>query len=106
MLPPEQGTKYTEGERMLYITAEEAARCWGVTTRLVQRYCKQGRIAGAEKLGAKIRNAQLWKTPYMVVVGGRDEAAEQISVRSRADGDLGAMKLDDFAAKLSAELEA
>ena len=47
---------------------------------------------GAEKLGAKIRNAQLWKTPYMVVVGGRDEAAEQISVRSRADGDLGAMK--------------
>ena len=42
----------------------------------------------------------------MVVVGGRDEAAEQISVRSRADGDLGAMKLDDFAAKLSAELEA
>ena len=61
---------------------------------------------GAEKLGAKIRNAQLWKVPYMVVVGGRDEAAEQISVRSRVDGDLGAMKLDDFAAKLSAELDA
>ena len=43
----------------------------------------------AEKLGAKIRNAQLWKTPYMVVVGGRDEAAGQISVRSRTEGDLG-----------------
>ena len=55
MLPPEQGTKYTEGERMLYITAEEAARRWGVTTRLVQRYCKQGRIAGAEKLGGSWR---------------------------------------------------
>lgn len=55
MLPLEQGTKYTEGERMLYITAEEAARRWGVTTRLVQRYCKQGRIAGAEKLGGSWR---------------------------------------------------
>ena len=61
---------------------------------------------GAEKLGAKIRNAQLWKTPYMVVVGARDEAAEQVSVRSRTDGDLGAMKLDDLVARLTAELEA
>lgn len=40
---------------MLYITAEEAARRWGVTTRLVQRYCKQGRISGAEKLGGSWR---------------------------------------------------
>ena len=40
---------------MRYITAEEAARRWGVTTRLVQRYCKQGRIAGAEKLGGSWR---------------------------------------------------
>lgn len=55
MLPLEQGTKYTEGERMRYITADEAARRWGVTTRLVQRYCKQGRIAGAEKLGGSWR---------------------------------------------------
>ena len=40
------------------------------------------------------------------MVGPRDEAAEQISVRSRADGDLGAMKLPDFVARLRAELEA
>lgn len=40
---------------MQYITAEEAARRWGVTSRLVQRYCKQGRIAGAEKLGGSWR---------------------------------------------------
>ena len=40
---------------MQYITVEEAARRWGVTTRLVQRYCKQGRIAGAEKLGGSWR---------------------------------------------------
>lgn len=40
---------------MQYITAEEAARRWGVTTRLVQRYCKQGRIAGADKLAGSWR---------------------------------------------------
>ena len=40
---------------MSYITAGEAARRWGVTTRLVQRYCKQGRIVGAEKLGGSWR---------------------------------------------------
>ena len=60
--------------------------------------------ASAEKLGAKIREAALMKVPYQVVVGPRDEAAEQISVRSRADGDLGAMKLPDFVARLQKEL--
>jgi len=38
-----------------------------------------------------------------VIVGGKDEAAGQISVRSRADGDLGAMKLDDFVGRMKGE---
>ena len=59
----------------------------------------------AEKLGAKIREATMMKVPYQVVVGPRDEAAGQISVRSRADGDLGAMKLEDFMAKLEKEVK-
>ena len=59
----------------------------------------------AEKLGAKIREATLMKVPYQVVVGPRDEAAGQISVRSRAEGDLGAMTLDAFAARLANELD-
>jgi threonyl-tRNA synthetase len=60
---------------------------------------------GAEKLGAKIRSAQLWKTPYMIIVGGRDEEAGVISVRSRTDGDKGQMKLEDFIENLKAELK-
>ncbi len=60
----------------------------------------------AEKLGAKIRSATLMKVPYQIVVGPRDEAAGLVSVRSRADGDLGAMKLEDLIAKLQAELTA
>ena len=59
----------------------------------------------AEKLGAKIREATLMKVPYQVVVGPRDEAAGQISVRSRAEGDLGAMTLDAFATRLANELD-
>ena len=60
----------------------------------------------AEKLGAKIREATLMKVPYQIVVGPRDEQASTVSVRSRADGDLGAMKLDDLIARLKGELEA
>ncbi len=59
--------------------------------------------ASPDKLGAKIREATLQKVPYQVVVGPRDEAADQISVRSRTEGDLGAMKLGDLVAKLAAE---
>ena len=62
--------------------------------------------SSAEKLGAKIREATLMKVPYQVVVGPRDEAAGQVSVRSRGEGDLGAMTLDALVAKLKAELEA
>ncbi len=58
----------------------------------------------AEKLGAKIREATLQKVPYQIVVGPRDEAAGTISVRSRSEGDLGAMTVDAFLAKLKAEL--
>ena len=58
----------------------------------------------AEKLGAKIREATLQKVPYQIVVGPRDEAAGTVSVRSRTDGDLGAMALDAFIARIAGEL--
>ena len=61
--------------------------------------------SSADKLGAKIREATLQKVPYQVVVGPRDEASGVISVRSRAEGDLGSMGVADFIARLSGELE-
>ena len=60
--------------------------------------------SSAEKLGAKIREATLMKVPYQIVVGPRDEAAGTVSVRSRADGDLGAMTVADLVAKLKTEV--
>ncbi len=53
-----------------------------------------------EKIGKKIREAQLEKIPYMLVVGDRDMEAGTVSVRHRAEGDLGAMSLENFTAML------
>jgi len=53
-----------------------------------------------EKIGKKIREAQLDKVPYMLVVGDRDMENGTVSPRHRADGDLGAMSFEDFAALL------
>ncbi len=57
-----------------------------------------------EKLGLKIREAQLSKVPYMLVVGAKEAGAGTVAVRSRKDGDLGAMQLDAFAEKLAVEV--
>jgi len=57
-----------------------------------------------EKLGYKIREAQLQKVPYMLVIGDRDVEKGVVSVRSRSKGDLGAMTLDDFQAMIREEI--
>jgi threonyl-tRNA synthetase len=57
-----------------------------------------------EKTGFKIREAQVHKIPYMLVVGDREVEAGQVSVRQREVGDLGAMPVDDFLARVKNEL--
>ena len=58
-----------------------------------------------EKLGYRMREAQLEKVPYMVTVGFNEAEQKTVSVRSRRDGDLGVMTLDDFIARLKGEIE-
>ncbi|MDD3396148.1 MAG: threonine--tRNA ligase [Acidaminococcaceae bacterium] len=58
-----------------------------------------------EKIGYKIREAQVKKVPYMLVVGEKEVANNEVAVRSHKDGDLGAMKLADFIAKLQKEIK-
>ena len=58
-----------------------------------------------EKIGYKIREAQMQKTPYMLVVGDKEMEDKAVGVRNRKDGDLGAMQLDAFIAKLKEEVE-
>ncbi len=49
-----------------------------------------------EKIGYKIRSAQLQKVPYMLVVGDREAAESSVSVRHRTEGDLGSRNIEDF----------
>lgn len=57
-----------------------------------------------EKTGFKIREAQVQKIPYMLVTGDREVEAGKVSVRQREAGDLGAMLLSDFIARVTSEL--
>ncbi len=59
----------------------------------------------SEKIGYKIRQAQLEKIPYMLVVGDKEAETSTISVRSRKDGDLGSSKVTDFSEKLLEEIQ-
>ena len=59
----------------------------------------------SEKIGYKIREAQLEKVPYMFIIGDKDVEANTVSVRHRKEGDLGAMKLEDFIAMAKKEID-
>ena len=58
-----------------------------------------------EKIGYKIREAQLKKMPYMLVVGDKEAESGTVSVRTRGGVDLGAMSFDEFAARLKKEVD-
>jgi len=60
--------------------------------------------ARQEKMGYKIREAQLRKIPYMLVIGDREAAEDAVAVRHRADGDQGARAVDDFIATAREEV--
>ncbi len=57
-----------------------------------------------EKIGKKIREAQLNKIPYMIVVGDKERDDKVVAVRHRKEGDLGVMSLDEFVSKISQEV--
>ncbi|MCX7922507.1 MAG: threonine--tRNA ligase [Clostridia bacterium] len=57
-----------------------------------------------EKIGYKIREAQMEKVPYMLVIGDKEMENNAVAVRSRKEGDLGAMPVDDFVNKIVEEI--
>ncbi|MBQ7881803.1 MAG: threonine--tRNA ligase, partial [Treponema sp.] len=59
----------------------------------------------SEKTGYKIREAQLEKVPYMLVVGAKEVEGNLVAVRSRKDGDIGQMSFEEFKEKLQNEIE-
>ena len=58
-----------------------------------------------EKIGYRIREAQLQKTPYMLVLGEKEQQAQLVAVRHRKDGDIGTMSAEEFIARINKEVE-
>ncbi|MDR3254124.1 MAG: threonine--tRNA ligase [Synergistaceae bacterium] len=84
-------------EHELYaIEIEDELKKWGVRVERDNR---------EEKLGRKIRDAQVEKIPYMLVVGAKEMEGRTVSVRSRSDGDLGSKSWPDLRAALDAEFD-
>jgi len=75
-----------------------------VTARLTARGFRAETDDRNEKMGARIRHAELQKIPYMLIVGEREQASDSVSPRKRKAGDLGATTVDAFADTLAAEV--
>ena len=58
----------------------------------------------SDKLGAKIRRGEIDKVPYVLVLGQKEAEAQSVSVRSRAKGDEGVLKVDDVIARFKSEV--
>ena len=87
-----------EQVRILTITDRANDYAYDLKAKLFALGCRVEVDDRNEKIGKKIREAQMEKVPYMLVVGDRDVENGTVSVRHRAEGDLGAMTYDQFAA--------
>src|SRR5262249_27283697 len=90
--------------RVLSISEKTETYAHSVVGRLKAAGLRAEVDVRAEKIGHKIREAQLEKIPYMLVVGEKEQTAGQVALRDRIDGDLGAMPLDDAIARLAQEV--
>src|SRR5262245_7626866 len=98
-LAPEQVRVLPISDRFTDYGKQVSARLSGAGFRVVGDY-------RPERLNYKIREAQVDKIPYMVVVGEKEQASGNVTVRDRLDGDLGAMSVEDLIARLNDEVKA
>ena len=91
--------------RVMPITDRAADYARQLAERLDQEGVRVDTDLRNEKIGYKIREAQMQKLPYMLVVGDKEAEAGTVSVRTRGGVDLGAMPVDDFIAKIKEEIK-
>ncbi len=97
-LSPEQVRVLTISEK-----ADDFAR--GVLAQLNEAGLRATFDDASEKIGAKIRNAQLDKVPYMLVIGQKEAEANSVAVRHNKRGDLGVKPVADFLSEIAAEVK-
>ena len=96
-LAPEQARILPVSEKVADYAQEVAAALRGAGVRV-------GVDFSQDKLGAKIRLAQVEKVPYMIVLGGKEAESRQVSVRSRKAGDEGLHAIDSFVERIKTEI--
>ena len=90
--------------KVLPISDSQLEYAKGVVEKLKDAGCRVELDDRNEKIGYKIREAQLEKVPYMLIVGDKEVEAGAVAVRSRKNGDMGAIPADEFVAKLVLEI--
>jgi threonyl-tRNA synthetase len=95
-----------EQVRLLTISEKHAKYATLCLQTLRERGIRAEIDAGPEKLGAKIRQAELNKVPYMAVIGDKEVAAQELNIRSRRQSKLGSMTIEKFMQHIGREIAA
>ena len=107
--------EHTGGKFPLWITPEQVAvlaisEKYNEYARKVARELENEGLSVVvdernEKIGRKIRDTELKRIPYMLIVGEKEAENDEVSVRKQGEGDKGSMKITTFAALLKSEIE-
>ncbi len=91
--------------RILPVTTRNNEYAQKILSRLLENGFRANVKLENEKIGAKIRDAELARVPYMLIVGDREEEGNTISVRRKGEGDLGSFKLEEFIERVKEEIK-
>lgn len=91
--------------KILTITEKQNKYAEKIKRELLEKDIRVEADLRNEKIGLKIREAQLQKIPYMIILGDKETADEKINVRRRDGRQLGTLNLDDFSQQLTEEIE-
>ena len=91
--------------KVLPITDKQLDYAKGVYEKLLDEGIRVELDSRQEKLGYKIREAQMEKVPYILVIGNKEIEANAVGVRERKQGDLGQIKVEDFIARIKDEIK-
>jgi threonyl-tRNA synthetase len=94
-----------EQARVLTVSEKFNDYGWRVESELKSHGFRAGGDYRPEKIGFKIREAQLEKIPYMLVVGDKEQSAGTVAVRARSEGDLGTLPVAELVARLEQEMK-
>lgn len=90
--------------RILNITSDSEQYCSKIYSKLIDKGIRVQFDKRNESIGRKIRDARNDKLPYMLIIGKNEVEDNKVSVRSRVDGELGPMELDEFISKIEFEV--